>query len=69
MRRATRLTGPILILVSYFGVLAGAVWGLRNFFPSLMGHLPFGGIKSLGDEDGDTLEIVETFVRKMPCLS
>jgi len=63
VRRATRITGPLLILVPYFALLAGAVWGLRTAFPKLVGHLPFGGIKALGDDEFENIEVIETFAQ------
>jgi hypothetical protein len=62
MRRASRSSGPILIITGYYALLLALAW-YANRQPSWQLWLPFGGLDALADAGADSLEVVTSAVQ------
>lgn len=60
MRTATRLTGPLFLIVAYYLALPVVVWATVTWVPEVAPHLPFGGIDALSQSNAASLEIIQT---------
>ncbi len=60
MRTATRLTGPLFLIVAYYLALPIAVWAIVTWAPAIAPYLPFGGIDALSQSNAASLEIIQT---------
>lgn len=60
MRTATRLTGPLFLIVTYYLALPVAVWAVVTWLPAIAPLLPFGGIDALSHRGAASLEIIQT---------
>lgn len=60
MRAATRLTGPLFLIVSYYAAVPIVVWAINRWLPGVASVMPFGGIAELSGSSSARLEIIET---------
>ena len=47
MRAATRLTGPLFLISTYYAALPLLVWLIDRWLPQVASAMPFGGIAEL----------------------
>jgi hypothetical protein len=59
MRRASRLSGPLLVITVYYLAAVGLFHLLAYLFPDIQPYLPIGGIEDLMGRGADTFEQME----------